>query len=79
MKSLGILGLKTTPVLHVNLTNSGRLLKPVKIKLSMHDVIESRGKLIILRGSDGTFEDITHEIEYETSGKCISFKVTHFS
>ena len=45
----------------------------------MHDVIERSSKLIILRGNDGTFEDITHELDYEADGNCISFKVTHFS
>lgn len=55
------------------------LLKPVRIQLPMDDVIESRGKFIILRGDDGSFTEITHEKGFKHDGKCIVFEVDHFS
>ena len=73
------MGLKTTPILHINTTNNEKISKCVEIQLPIHDGLEKRGRLIILRDNEDTFEDITEEVAPERNEKYISFKVDHFS
>ena len=85
LEKLKLRGLKTTPVLHINVTNNDRLLKPVTFKFTMKELAQRRGKMVILRDNNDTFEDITDELfeDDETtvtqSENYFSFDVAHFS
>ena len=85
LEKLKLRGLKTTPVLHINVTNNDRLLKPVTFKFTIKEFSQKRGKMVILRDNNDTFEDITDELfeDDETtvtkSENYFSFDVPHFS
>ena len=80
VKRLELLGLKATPVLHIDVANSEYLLKPVTIQFAIEEVVQKKGKIVILRDNNDTFEDVTNDAtELAKSENCISFKVDHFS
>ena len=72
-------------MLHIDVADNECLLKPVKFEFALKEAVRKKGKMIILRDNDDTFEDITDEV-FENdkttvivSEKYFSFGVRHFS
>ena len=67
-------------MLHVDVANSEYLLKPVTIIFAIEEVVQKKGRIVILRDNNDTLEDVTDDVtEIAKSKNSISFKVDHFS
>ena len=72
-------GLKPSPLLHVNVTNGEQPKKPVTLSIPIPDGVDETYSITIMQGENDDELDNVTVSSYVIKSGVISFKVHHFS